>query len=162
MTKIRKPLSLEHTLQFLLKKVSADEIKKYTNKSISHFYKCADLDDQDHNISFQDAVKLEQLAIYKGVGVSLLDCFTRMAFDDVFDRISKLGISHSNDKNIRDQMIDIIHKTSVLMQTVKKYTKKDTGKINSETKKVDLNKIYDLIFKLETHIARLKSNILNN
>ena len=54
-----------------------------------------------------------------------------------------------------------IHKTSVLMQTIKKYTTADTGKITSEAKKVDINKIYDLIFQLETNIVRLKKNILS-
>ena len=79
----------------------------------------------------------------------------------VFNRLSKLGAPSTDDKNIRDQMIDIIHKTSVLMQTIKKYTKADTGKITSEAKKVDINRIYDLIFQLETNIVRLKKNILS-
>ena len=161
MTKIREPLSIEHTLHLLLKSVTADEVKQYTEKSISHFYKCADPDDKDHNLFLQDAIKLEQLAINKNLGISLLDCFTRMTFDDVFNRLSKLGVPSTDDKNIRDQMIDIIHKTSVLMQTIKKYTKADTGKITSEAKKVDINRIYDLIFQLETNIVRLKKNILS-
>jgi hypothetical protein len=97
----------------------------------------------------------------KNLGISLLDCFTRMSFDDVFKRLSKLGVPSTDDKNIRDQMIDIIHKTSVLMQTIKKYTTADTGKISSEAKKVDINRIYDLIFQLETNIVRLKKNILS-
>jgi hypothetical protein len=84
-----------------------------------------------------------------------------MTFDDVFNRLSKLGAPSTDDKNIRDQMIDIIHRTSVLMQTIKKYTTVDTGKITIETKKVDINKIYDSIFQLETNIVRLKKNILS-
>ena len=55
MTKIREPLSIEHTLHLLLKSVTADEVKQYTEKSISHFYKCADPDDKDHNLFLQDA-----------------------------------------------------------------------------------------------------------
>ena len=161
MTKIREPLSIEHTLHLLLKSVTADEVKQYTEKSISHFYKCADPDDKDHNLFLQDAIKLEQLAINKNLGISLLDCFTRMTFDDVFNRLSKLGAQSTDDKNIRDQMIDIIHRTSVLMQTIKKYTTVDTGKITIEAKKVDINKIYDSIFQLETNIVRLKKNILS-
>ena len=74
MTKIREPLSIEHTLHLLLKSVTADEVKQYTEKSISHFYKCADPDDKDHNLFLQDAIKLEQLAINKNLGISFITC----------------------------------------------------------------------------------------
>jgi septum formation topological specificity factor MinE len=47
------------------------------------------------------------------------------------------------------------------MQTIKKYTTVDTGKITIEAKKADINKIYDSIFQLETNIVRLKKNILS-
>ena len=52
MTKLREPHSIEFALNQVLKKLKDEEIKKSTGKSISHFRKCGDADDKDHNISF--------------------------------------------------------------------------------------------------------------
>ena len=50
MTKIRNPLSIENVLSSMISKLDEDEVKNLTNKSISHFRKCSDPDDKDHNL----------------------------------------------------------------------------------------------------------------
>ena len=59
MTKIREPLSIEKILKDLISKLKENEIKEFTGKSISHFRKCSDPDDKDHNLHLSDAIKLE-------------------------------------------------------------------------------------------------------
>ena len=75
MTKLRKPLSVEFVLSQAIKKLNEEEIKKSTGKSISHFRKCGDADDKDHNIGLSDAIKLDILLQQKKLGTPLLDCF---------------------------------------------------------------------------------------
>ena len=50
-----------------------EEVKKSTGKSISHFRKCGDADDKDHNIHFADAIKLDVLLQKKKLGTPFLD-----------------------------------------------------------------------------------------
>ncbi len=52
MTKLREPLTIEHILAQAISKLDEDEIKNITSKSISHFRKCSDPDDKDHNLHF--------------------------------------------------------------------------------------------------------------
>ena len=54
MTKIRDPLTIEHILSKVINKLDENEVKNITNKSISHFRKCSDPDDKDHNLHYAD------------------------------------------------------------------------------------------------------------
>ena len=73
MTKLREPLSIEFTLSQVLPKLEDEEVKKSTGKSISHFRKCGDADDKDHNIHLADAIKLDILLQKKKLGNPFLD-----------------------------------------------------------------------------------------
>ena len=73
MTKLREPHSIEFALNQALKKLKDEEIKKSTGKSMSHFRKCGDADDKDHNIGLSDAIKLDILLQQKKLGTPLLD-----------------------------------------------------------------------------------------
>ena len=75
MTKLRKPLSIEFVLSQVLTKLDEIEIKNSTGKTMSHFRKCGDADDKDHNISFSDAIKLDVLLQQRKLGTPLLDYF---------------------------------------------------------------------------------------
>ena len=59
MTKLRKPLSIESILSGVIKDLNEDNVKELTGKSLSHFRKCSDPDDKDHNLHFIDAIKLD-------------------------------------------------------------------------------------------------------
>ena len=52
----RKLLSLELALKNIIKELKKDEIKEITGKSESHFRKCTDEQDLDHNIHHLDSV----------------------------------------------------------------------------------------------------------
>ena len=55
----RKLLSLELALKNIIKELKKDEIKEITGKSESHFRKCTDEQDLDHNIHHSDSIKLD-------------------------------------------------------------------------------------------------------
>ena len=73
MTKLREPLSIEFVLSQVLPKLEDEEVKKSTGKSISHFRKCGDADDKDHNIHLADAIKLP---IRPPIFIKTLDIFS--------------------------------------------------------------------------------------
>ena len=75
MTKLREPLTLEFVLHNILKNLSDDDLKVNLGKTRSHFLKCADPDDENHNLSFEDAIKIESLLINTGKGSPLIDFF---------------------------------------------------------------------------------------
>ena len=76
MTKLREPLTVEHVLSQVISKLEEDEVKNITNKSISHFRKCSDPDDKDHNLQFNDAVMLDILMQRKSLGTPFVDNFS--------------------------------------------------------------------------------------
>ena len=63
MTKLREPLTIEHILSQAIAKLDENEIKNITSKSISHFRKCSDPDDNDHNLHLSDAIKIDILSL---------------------------------------------------------------------------------------------------
>ena len=74
-TKIRNPLSIENVLSSMISKLDEDEVKNLTNKSISHFRKCSDPDDKDHNLYLSDAIKLDIIMQRNSLGTPLMDNF---------------------------------------------------------------------------------------
>ena len=73
MTKLREPLSVEKILKSIISKLKENEIEEFTGKSISHFRKCSDPDDKDHNIHLNDAIKLDILSVKSQKGTPFLD-----------------------------------------------------------------------------------------
>ena len=59
MSKTKEIISIEHTLQEVLKNLSDQDIQEITGNSKSYIYKCADPDDHDRHIHFKDVVSLE-------------------------------------------------------------------------------------------------------
>ena len=78
MTKIRDYLCIEQVLSQVIKKLDENEIKNFTNKTISHFRKCSDPDDKDHTLYLSDAIKLDILMQRKSFGTPLIDNFQLM------------------------------------------------------------------------------------
>ena len=75
MTKLRKPLSIESILSGVIKDLNEDNVKELTGKSLSHFRKCSDPDDKDHNLHFIDAIKLDLILQKNQKGTPFLDNF---------------------------------------------------------------------------------------
>ena len=55
----RKLLSLELALKTVIRELRDEGIKSATSKSESHFRKCSDEQDKDHNIHHMDSVRLD-------------------------------------------------------------------------------------------------------
>ena len=92
MTKLREPLSVEKILKSIISKLKENEIEEFTGKSISHFRKCSDPDDKDHNLHFNDAVMLDILMQRKSLGTPFVDNFSLLLeyeFNKINTRINK-------------------------------------------------------------------------
>ena len=55
----RKLISLEGALKEVIKDLKSEALKDVTGKTESHFRKCSDPADKDHNLHFIDAIKLD-------------------------------------------------------------------------------------------------------
>jgi len=74
----RKLLSLELALKNIIKELKKDEIKDITGKSESHFRKCTDEQDLDHNIHHLDSVKLDLEFRRRKLGSPMLEAHESM------------------------------------------------------------------------------------
>ena len=101
MTKIREYLSIEQVLSQVIKKLDESEIKNITNKSISHFRKCSDTEDKDHNVHLDDAIKLDILMQRKTLGTPFLDNF-ELILEDEFKKVNSFeNVESTLNKNWR-------------------------------------------------------------
>ena len=150
MTKLRKPLSVEFVLSQAIKKLNEEEIKKSTGKSISHFRKCGDEDDKDHNISFSDAIKLDVLLQQKKLGTPLLDYFN-------FKLEHELRKTNEFE-NISSALINIGGRIGYLMDTTQEAIdpKGPQGSVINDQEK---QKIFKAVSEVEEKIAKLKISV---
>ena len=112
MTKLREPLTVEHILSQVINKLGEDEIKNITNKSISHYRKCSDPDDKDHNLHYVDAIKLDILMQRKLLGTPFIDNFSLLienefnknnVYENVASTLIKIGGRMGNLMDITQQ-----------------------------------------------------------
>ena len=64
----RKLVSLEIALKEIIKDLKDEGLKKATGKSESHFRKCSDENDTDHNIHHKDSVAIDIECLKRGLG----------------------------------------------------------------------------------------------
>ena len=150
MTKLRKPLSVEFVLSQSIKKLNDEEIKKFTDKSISHFRKCGDPDDKDHNISFLDAIKLDILFQKKQLGTPLLDHFN-LCLEYELRTINEY-------ENISSALINIGGRIGNLMDTTQGAID-PTGPQGSLINNEEKQKIFKAVSEVEEKIAKLKISV---
>ena len=150
MTKLRKPLSIEFVLSQVLTKLDEIEIKNSTGKSISHFRKCGDEDDKDHNISFSDAIKLDILLQQKKLGTPLLDYFN-LKLEYELRKINEY-------ENISNVLINIGGRIGNLMDITQEAIK-PSGPKGSVITKEEKQKIFKAVSEVEEKIAKLKLSI---
>ena len=89
MTKLRDPLSIENILKNSINSLNENDIKNFTGKSISHFRKCSDPDDKDHNLHLSDAIKLDILSLRSQNGSPFLDNI-ELIINQEFNELDKL------------------------------------------------------------------------
>ena len=150
MTKIRNPLSIENVLSNMISKLNEDEVKNLTNKSISHFRKCSDPDDKDHNLHLDDAIKLDILSLRSQNGSPFLDNI-ELIIDQEFNELEKL-------KDISRILNNIGGRIGNLMDVTEQATSPESQK-GAEISSKEKDNIFKAISEVEEKIAKLKLSV---
>ena len=150
MTKIRNPLSVENILSNMISKLNEDEVKNITNKSISHFRKCSDPDDKDHNLYLVDAIKLDIIMQRNSLGTPLMDNFQIM-LDEKFKKVNSF-------ENLESTLLKVGGRVGDLMDVVQEAMNPDSA-LGKDLSKKEKDLINKSIIELEEKIAKLKISI---
>ena len=150
MTKIRNPLSIENVLSNMISKLNEDEVKNLTNKSISHFRKCSDPDDKDHNLYLSDAIKLDIIMQRNSLGTPLMDNFQIM-LDEEFKKVNSF-------ENLENTLLKVGGRVGDLMDVVQEAMNPDSA-LGKDLSKKEKDLINKSIIELEEKIAKLKVSI---
>ena len=150
MTKIRNPLSIENVLASMISKLDEDEVKNLTNKSISHFRKCSDPDDKDHNLYLSDAIKLDVIMQRNSLGTPLMDNFQIM-LDEEFKKVNSF-------ENLENTLLKVGGRVGNLMDVVQEAMNPDSP-LGKDLSKKEKDLIFKSIIELEEKIAKLKMSI---
>ena len=150
MTKIRNPLSIENVLSNMISKLNEDEVKNLTNKSISHFRKCSDPDDKDHNLYLGDAIKLDIIMQRNSLGTPLMDNFQIM-LDQEFKKVNSF-------ENLENTLLKVGGRVGDLMDVVQEAMNPDSA-LGKDLSKKEKDLINKSIIELEEKIAKLKISI---
>lgn len=150
MTKLRKPLTVEYILSNIIKDIDENNIKEITGKSISHFRKCSDPADKDHNLHFIDAIKLDLILQKLQKGTPFLDNFEIMLSEDLKNI--------NNNENVSNTLINIGGRIGNLMDVTSNSInpKSHDGKNISDLEK---DKIHRAIKEVEDKMALLKISL---
>ena len=150
MTKLRDPLSIEKILKDLIGKLKENEIKEFTGKSISHFRKCSDPDDKDHNLHLADAIKLDILSLRSQNGSPFLDNI-ELIIDQEFNELEKL-------KDVSRILNNIGGRIGNLMDVTEQATSPESQK-GAEISSKEKDNIFKAISEVEEKIAKLKLSV---
>ena len=150
MTKIRDPLSIENVLSNMLSKLNDDEVKNITSKSISHFRKCSDPDDKDHNLYLSDAIKLDILMQRSLLGTPLMDNF-QLILDNEFKKVNSF-------ENLENTLLKVGGRVGDLMDVVQEAMDPESP-LGKDLSKKEKDLISKSIIELEEKIAKLKMSI---
>jgi len=150
MTKIRNPLSIENVLSNMISKLNEDEVKNLTNKSISHFRKCSDPDDKDHNLYLSDAIKLDVIMQRNSLGTPLMDNFQIM-LDEEFKKVNSF-------ENLENTLLKVGGRVGNLMDVVQEAMDPESP-LGKDLSKKEKDLISKSIIELEEKIAKLKMSI---
>ena len=150
MTKIRDPLSIESILKNSINNLNESDIKNFTGKSISHFRKCSDPDDKDHNLHLSDAIKLDILSLRSQNGSPFLDNI-ELIINQEFNELEKL-------KDVSRILNNIGGRIGNLMDVTEQAINPDSQK-GKEISNKEKDKIFNAISEVEKKIAKLKLSI---
>ncbi len=150
MTKIRNPLSIENVLSNMLSKLNDDEVKNITGKSISHFRKCSDPDDKDHNLYLSDSIKLDVLMQRSLLGTPLMDNF-QLILDNEFKKVNSF-------ENLENTLLKVGGRVGDLMDVVQEAIDPESP-LGKDLSKKEKDLIIKSIIELEEKIAKLKISI---
>ena len=137
---LRKLISLENALKNAINDLKDEGLKEATGKSESHFRKCTDEQDKDHNIHHTDSIKLDLEFRRRKLGSPMLEAHESM-LEAADLKLGKLD-------NTSNTLIDISAKIGRLMEATKdaievdseggtKFTKNEKEKINVAIEEVE-------------------------
>ena len=150
MTKLREPLSVEKILKSIISKLKENEIEEFTGKSISHFRKCSDPDDKDHNLHLNDAIKLDLLSVKSQKGTPFLDHIS-LIINKEFSDMDKI-------EDVSRNLITIGGRIGNLMDITDKALHPE-GPKGEEISKREKDNIFNAISEVEEKIAKLKLSL---
>jgi hypothetical protein len=150
MTKLRDPLSVEKILKSIISKLKENEIEEFTGKTISHFRKCSDPDDKDHNIHLNDAIKLDILSVKSQKGTPFLDHIS-LIINKEFSDMDKI-------EDVSRNLITIGGRIGNLMDITDKALHPESPK-GEEISKREKDNIFNAISEVEEKIAKLKLSL---
>ena len=142
----RKILSLEAAIKEAIKELKDEGIKLATGKSESHFRKCSDPNDKDHNIHHKDSVEIDKLCLKKGLGTPMLS-----AHESILDAQSQWNFKES----VSNTLITMGARIGKLMETTHGAVHPDSDDGSSLSQK-EKEKIYSAIKDVEEKIIQLK------
>jgi len=137
-------------LKDLISKLKENEIKEFTGKSISHFRKCSDPDDKDHNLHLSDAIKLDILSLRSQKGSPFLDNI-ELIIDQEFNELEKL-------KDVSRILNNIGGRIGNLMDVTEQATSPESQK-GAEISSKEKDNIFKAISEVEEKIAKLKLSV---
>ena len=150
MTKLRKPLTVEHVLSSVIKDLNENNVKELTGKSLSHFRKCSDPADKDHNLHFIDAIKLDLILQKSQKGTPFLDNFEVMLNEEL-ENIKTT-------ENISNTLINIGGRIGNLMDVTNESLSPNSQDGENLSNK-EKDQIHKAIKEVEEKMARLKLSI---
>lgn len=150
MTKLRKPLTVEHVLSSVIKDLDENNVKELTGKSLSHFRKCSDPADKDHNLHFIDAIKLDLILQKSQKGTPFLDNFEVMLNEEL-ENIKTT-------ENISNTLINIGGRIGNLMDVTNESLSPNSQDGENLSNK-EKDQIHKAIKEVEEKMARLKLSI---
>ena len=134
----------------MISKLDEDEVKHLTNKSISHFRKCSDPDDKDHNLYLSDAIKLDVIMQRNSLGTPLMDNFQIM-LDEEFKKVNSF-------ENLENTFLKVGGRVGNLMDVVQEAMDPESP-LGKDLSKKEKDLISKSIIELEEKIAKLKMSI---
>lgn len=150
MTILRKPLTVEHILSSIIKDLDESQVKAITGKSISHFRKCSDPNDKDHNLYLMDAIKLDILLQNSQKGTPFLDNFELL----IHEELNNINSS----QNISKTLIHIGGRIGKLMDVTADSIDPE-GDAGDKISSLEKERIHRAIREVEEKIAQLKLSI---
>ena len=143
----RKLISLELALKEIIKDLKGEGLKKATNKSESHFRKCSDENDNDHNIHHKDSIAIDLECIKRGLGNPMLKAHENM-LEATYPKIKR-------EEDVSDTLIDIGARIGRLMETTKE-AMNPSGDSGQKVSDAEKNNISKAISDVEDKILELK------
>ena len=134
----------------MISKLNEDEVKNLTNKSISHFRKCSDPDDKDHNLYLSDAIKLDVIMQRNSLGTPLMDNF-QILLDEEFKKVNSF-------ENLENTLLKVGGRVGNLMDVVQEAMDPESP-LGKDLSKKEKDLIFKSIIELEEKIAKLKMSI---